>query len=122
MKRLLRWVVRQFPRAFREQYAFEMVDYLDHEYDRARSRGWLPTFGFTLASMLDLACRPGGASNVDPIESLRSEILTEQPAVSSAVFERSGLAVACVMRSRLLTGERIVRVPGGDLASSGTTA
>jgi putative ABC transport system permease protein len=55
MKRLLRWVVRQFPRGFREQFEFEMIEHLDHEYNRARSRGWLTAVGFTLASVVDLA-------------------------------------------------------------------
>ncbi len=55
MKAVLRWLVRRFPRAFREQFEVEMVDYLDHDFDRARSRGWWSGFVFTLTSSLDLA-------------------------------------------------------------------
>src|SRR5688572_1236789 len=111
MKRLLRWVVRQFPRAFREQFEFEMVDYLDHEYDRARSRGWLPALGFTLASLLDLA-RSALAERWRPTWT-RPPIVTNEDQDMRSTFDSWGRDLRHATRA-------LARSPGFTIVAAGT--
>src|SRR5688572_32256293 len=111
MKRLLRWAVRQFPRAFREQFEFEMVDYLDHEYDRARSRGWLPALGFTLPSLLDLA-RSALAERWRPTWT-RPPIVTNEDQDMRSTFDSWGRDLRHATRA-------LARSPGFTIVAAGT--
>jgi hypothetical protein len=40
--RMVRWL----PRGFREQFEFEMIEYIEREYEAARSRGRLAAIGY----------------------------------------------------------------------------
>jgi hypothetical protein len=54
MKSSLIWLVRLFPRAFREQFGLEMIEHIAEDYRHARSRGWLPVIGYTAVTAADL--------------------------------------------------------------------
>ena len=54
MKAVLRWMVRLFPETFRDRFGSEMIEQVERDYDRARSRGRRAAFWFGLATTLDL--------------------------------------------------------------------
>jgi predicted permease len=54
MRSFLTLLVRLFPRAFRQQFAAEMIEHIEHDYDAARSRGQLALFSFCLLTTVDL--------------------------------------------------------------------
>ncbi len=54
MKAVVASLVRLFPKAFQEQFAQDIVEQVEHDYDQARSRGLLPLYWFSLTTALDL--------------------------------------------------------------------
>ena len=55
MKRALRWLAGLLPSGFNERFGAEVLDQIDRDYDRERSRGLMPALGFSLSTALDLA-------------------------------------------------------------------
>ncbi len=54
MRSLLVALVQLFPPAFRQQFAAEMIEHLERDYEAARSRGQPALFWFTLLATADL--------------------------------------------------------------------
>jgi putative ABC transport system permease protein len=55
VKSVLRWLVRMFPRHFRERFAREILEQIEREYDEARSAGRLAATWYALSALADLA-------------------------------------------------------------------
>ena len=65
MRGLTRVLVGLFPAAFRQKFGSEMLAQVEHDYDRARTRGLLPALGVAIRSAADLA-RSGMAETWNP--------------------------------------------------------
>ena len=111
MKAVLHWLVRRFPRAFREQFEFEMVEHLDQQYARARSRGWLSALGFTVASALDLA-RSAVAERWRPTWT-RAPIVTSEDEAMRSTFDSWARDLRHATRA-------LARSPGFTIVAAGT--
>lgn len=65
MKAILRLMVRAFPAPFRAQFGAEVIDQIERDYDRARTRGAPAALLFTLTTAFDLT-RSGIAERWKP--------------------------------------------------------
>ena len=54
-ERALGWLLRAYPRQFRDRFEAGMQDSLTHDYDLARQAGWRARARFWLASVADAA-------------------------------------------------------------------
>ena len=82
MKSMLRFMVRLFPAAFREEFGDSMREQIAHDHDRARAHGHLEALWFTLATAWDLA-RSAIAEHWNPTWTRAQPSLAEDTAMSS---------------------------------------
>ena len=101
MRSALTLLVRLFPRSFREQFAAEMIEHIERDYDAARSRGQPALFWFVLVTMVDLLTS-AVAERVRPTWMRPPTITMENHAMRSTLHEWARdlkLAVRALKRS-----------------------
>ena len=113
MKPALRSLVRLFPPAFREQFAADMVEQIERDYDAARARGHAALGWFVLATAADLV-RSAAAERWDPTLVQAPPTSTEAQGMSTILQEWS--------RDLRLAGRALRRSPGFTAVAVGTLA
>jgi len=83
VRSILRLLVRLFPVSFRERFGSGMVEQIEQDYDRARTRGFLASFSFALGTAWDLV-RSGIAEHVNPTWVSAQPTLSEESDMRSS--------------------------------------
>ena len=106
MRSFLTLLVRLFPRSFREQFAADMIEHIERDYDAARSRGQPALVWFVVITIVDLASS-AIAEHVKPTWARPPAIPKENQVMRSMLREWARdlkLAVRALKRSPGFTG------------------
>ena len=111
MRRLLRFLLKAFPRGFRTQFGAEMAEQVMRDYERARAEGWARGLEFVAGTAVDLVVS-GMAERWNPVWAVA------EPPRRKGEAMREGLSEW--LRDLRLAFRSLRRSPGFAIVSIGT--